>query len=128
MGAPREDPPTWACPACRSPNPPGSDSCQVCGAHLHVAESIGGRRPRRRIGPSAPSWGLFGFAVPLAGLVVVSVVEPLVGTAGALVAFGLVQVAAMLPPWTRTKPSFLAGWAFGMALALWGLIGGDPAA
>ncbi|NIP83063.1 MAG: hypothetical protein GWM90_29080 [Gemmatimonadetes bacterium] len=78
--------------------------------------------------PSAPSWGLAGFAVPLAGLVVVSLVEPLVGTAGAVVAFGLVQAAALLPPLTRGRRSFLAGWALGMALALWGLIGGDPAA
>lgn len=116
----------WACPACGAGNPPGSDSCQVCGAHLHVPESTGRVSDRPRSDPTHITWALGGFATPLLGMVLGTTLQPTVGTAGAIVVFVLVQVLALLPRQTRSRPAFLVGWVLGLALAAWSVFRGAP--
>lgn len=116
----------WACPSCGSANPPGSDSCQVCGAHLHVPESVGRADDRPRSDPTRVTWALVGFAVPLVGMVLGTTLQSTVGTPGAIAVFVLVQAVALLPRQTRRRPAFLIGWVLGLALAAWSIVRGDP--
>jgi hypothetical protein len=61
-------------------------------------------------------------------MVLGTTLQPTVGTAGAIVVFVLVQVLALLPRQTRSRPAFLIGWVLGLALAAWSVFRGDPGA
>jgi hypothetical protein len=110
---------TWDCPACDSPNAPGTDSCQVCGRHLHVEESTGavGSRNVEATGWGELAWGLAGVAASFVAVALGIVIWGLVNSVAGFAAFAAVHLV-LVSDRVRRHRSFFIGWGSGFAIGV----------